>query len=56
MATRKSISFLRAMKPCLLARIVNQVGRPAMFDGNMFFPDTGIPIWKMERMRTLLAV
>ena len=27
-----------------------------MFDGNMFFPETGMPIWKMERIRTLLAV
>ncbi len=48
MATRKSISFLRPMYPCLLARIVNQVGSPAMFDGNMFLPETGMPIWKMD--------
>ena len=27
-----------------------------MFDGNMFLPDTGTPIWKMERSRTRLAV
>src|SRR4051812_10498784 len=27
-----------------------------MFDGNMFLPDTGMPIWKMERRRTRLAV
>ena len=27
-----------------------------MFDGNMFFPDTGTPIWKMERSRTRFAV
>ncbi len=40
----------------LLARIVNQVGNPAMFDGNMFFPETGMPIWKMARIITLLAV
>jgi hypothetical protein len=39
-----------------LARIVYQVGSPAMFDGNMFFPETGTPIWKMERSRTRLAV
>src|SRR5581483_8580578 len=56
MATRKSISFLRPIHPCLLARMVNQVGRPAMFDGNMFLPDTGMPIWKMERISTVLAV
>src|ERR1035438_2626414 len=36
--------------------MVNQVGRPAMFDGNMFLPETGTPIWKMARMRTELAV
>jgi hypothetical protein len=24
-----------------------------MFDGNMFFPLTGTPIWKIERIRTL---
>src|SRR6185436_14672748 len=44
------------MKPCLLARMVNQVGSPAIFDGNIFFPDTGIPIWKMDRISTMLAV
>ena len=27
-----------------LARIVYQVGSPAMFDGNMFLPETGTPI------------
>src|SRR6185312_5924859 len=54
-ATRKSISFLRAMYPCLLARRVYQVGRPAMFDGNRFLPETGTPIWKMLRNRTVLA-
>jgi hypothetical protein len=32
------------------------VGNPAMFDGNMFFPETGIPIWKMARISTELAV
>ena len=36
--------------------MVYQVGSPAMFDGNMFLPDTGTPIWKMERSRTRLAV
>src|SRR6185436_14090584 len=54
--TRKSISFLRPMYPCLLARMVNHVGSPWMFEGNMFFPETGMPIWKMERIKTLLAV
>ena len=36
--------------------MVYQVGSPAMFDGNMFLPDTGTPIWKSERSRTRLAV
>ena len=27
-----------------------------MFDGNMFLPETGMPIWKMARIRTVLAV
>ena len=44
MATRKSISFFRPMYPFLLARIVYHVGSPAIFDGNMFLPDTGTPI------------
>src|ERR1700752_4257140 len=56
MATRKSISFLRAMYPFLLARMVYQVGSPAMFEGNMFLPETGTPIWKMVRSRTVLAL
>src|SRR5271166_6439709 len=56
MATRTSISFLRAMYPFLLARMVNQVGSPAMFEGNRFLPETGTPIWKMERSRMELAL
>src|SRR5260370_6654739 len=55
MATRKSISFLRATYPFLLARMVYQVGRPAMFEGNRFLPETGTPIWKMLRSSTVLA-
>src|SRR5271163_697130 len=54
-ATRMSISFLRATYPCLLARIVYQVGRPAMFDGKRFLPLTGIPIPKMLLSKTLFA-
>ena len=27
-----------------------------MFDGNRFLPETGMPIWKMERSRTRFAV
>src|SRR5947209_4704971 len=53
MQTMMSTSFLRAIQPSLFARMVNQVGRPAMLEGNMFFPLTGTPIWKMERIRTL---
>src|SRR6266852_9047452 len=53
MQTMMSTSFLRAIQPSLFARMVNQVGSPAMFDGNMFFPLTGTPIWKMERINTL---
>src|SRR5271167_5205564 len=56
MATTKSISFLRAMYPSLLARMVYHVGRPAMFDGNKFLPETGTPIWKMVRSRIELAL
>ena len=44
----------RAMNPSLDARIVNQVGRPWMLDGKRFLPETGIPIWKMARIRMLL--
>src|SRR3954449_1824572 len=54
MHTMMSTSFLRAIQPSLFARMVNQVGSPAMLDGNMFFPLTGTPIWKIERIRTLL--
>jgi hypothetical protein len=44
MQMRMSTSFFRPIQPSLFARIVNQVGRPAMFDGNMFLPLTGTPI------------
>src|SRR5271170_2220617 len=50
-----SISFFRATYPCLLARIVYQVGKPAIFDGKRFLPLTGIPIPKMLLRSTLLA-
>ncbi len=48
-------SRLRATYPSLLARMVYQVGRPAMFEGNRFLPLTGTPIPKMLFSRTLLA-
>src|SRR5215469_10731615 len=44
------------MYPCLEARMVNQVGSPAMLEGNRFLPDTGTPIWKMARSSTRLEV
>ena len=56
MQMRTPTSRRRAMKPSLDARIVNQVGSPWMFDGKRFFPDTGMPIWKMDRRSTRLAV
>jgi hypothetical protein len=34
----------------------NQVGRPLMLEGKIFFPDTGIPMWNMARRRVVLAV
>src|SRR5277367_587134 len=54
-ATRMSISFLRATYPCLLARIEYHVGKPAIFDGKRFLPLTGMPIPKMLLRSTALA-
>src|SRR5512135_1092366 len=54
MQIRTPTSRRRAMKPSLEARIVNQVGRPWMLEGKRFLPETGIPIWKIARMRMLL--
>jgi hypothetical protein len=34
---------------------VNQVGNPWMFDGNIFLPLTGTPIWKMDLIKMRLA-
>ena len=48
------MSRRRAMKPSFEARIVNQVGRPWMLEGKRFLPETGMPIWKMARIRMLL--
>ena len=36
--------------------MVNQVGSPAMFEGNRFLPETGMPIRKIERRSTRFAV
>ena len=40
----------------MLKRIVYQVGRPWIFDGHRFFPETGIPILNRARRMVLLAV
>src|SRR5260370_971063 len=42
--------------PYLLTRISYHVGRPWMFDGKRFFPETGIPMRKMACMRRPLAL
>jgi hypothetical protein len=36
--------------------MVYQVGSPAMFEGNMFLPETGTPIWKILRNKTVLEL
>src|SRR6059058_1871601 len=56
MQTMTSTSFLRAIQPSLFARIVYQVGKPAMFDGNMFLPETGTPMSRIDRSSTRFAV
>jgi len=43
------------MYPRWLARIVYHVGRPEMLEGNMFFPEAGIPMRRSERRRTRFA-
>src|SRR5438105_4941964 len=55
MATKMSASRFRAVHPASFARTVNHVGSPWMFDGNMFFPLTGIPIPKIDRIRIRFA-
>src|SRR6185503_19619330 len=40
----------------LLTRISYHVGRPWMFDGKTFFPDTGIPMRKIACISRLLAL
>src|SRR5215475_11144878 len=54
MQMRTPTSRRRAMNPSFDARIVNQVGSPWMFEGKRFLPETGIPIWKIDRMRIVL--
>src|ERR1039457_1202105 len=45
----------RATCPSLLTRISYHVGRPWMFEGNRFLPETGTPMRKIERISRLLA-
>src|SRR6202521_6127003 len=54
MQIRTPMSRCRARNPSLDARIVNQVGSPWMFDGKRVFPETGMTIWEMHRIRMLL--
>src|ERR1700722_18731013 len=54
-ATSISISRRRATYPCLLARMVYQVGNPAMLEGKRFLPLTGMPMAKMLLSRTRFA-
>ena len=56
MATTISERGRRAVKPSALRRMVYQVGRPWMLDGNRFLPLTGMPILNSARSRAVLAV
>src|SRR5579859_7273795 len=56
MATIRSKSGVRATCPSLLTRISYHVGRPWMFDGKRFLPDTGTPMRKIARINRLLAL
>src|SRR5437660_1624426 len=55
-ATITSYSRARDTKPVLLMRISYHVGRPWMFDGKRFFPDTGTPMRNIARMIRLFAL
>src|SRR6266404_6103285 len=56
MATIRSYSSARAVWPVLLTRTSYQVGRPWMFEGNRFLPDTGIPMRKMACIKSPFAL
>ncbi len=56
MATRISERSRRAVNPCALARIVNQVGSPWMLDGKRFFPPTGMPMRNRARRMAIFDV
>ena len=47
---------VRAMWPSGVMRSWYHVGRPSMFEGKTFFGATGMPILKIARVRTRLAV
>src|SRR5438270_6188202 len=55
-ATRMSTRSERAMWPSGVTRSWYHVGRPSMFDGKTFFGATGMPILKIARVSTRLAV
>src|SRR5512145_3043158 len=55
-ATTISCSSRRAMKPSLLTRMVYQVGKPWIFDGKIFFPETGMPILNKARINVVFDV
>src|SRR6266545_6589710 len=46
----------RAMWPCGVTRSWYQVGRPSMLEGKTFLGATGIPMWKIARVKTRFAV
>src|SRR5687767_8852075 len=54
-ATKRSGSRLRPDHPRSFARTVNQVGSTWMFDGNMFFPLTGMPMLNSVRIKIRFA-
>src|SRR5690242_16360566 len=55
-ATTRSTSSGRAVQPSRFTRISYHVGSPWMFDGKTFFPDTGIPIRKIDCINSPLAL
>src|ERR1700704_3169470 len=55
-AIRMSTLSERAMWPSGVTRSWYQVGRPSMLEGNTFLGATGMPIWKIARVKMRLAV
>ena len=54
-AIKMSLRERCASQPCSFTRMVNHVGRPAMFDGKRFLPLTGMPIPKIACSNIRLA-